>query len=284
MIRMLALLFAVVLVAPALADQEKIPNYKSARDTHFYKKLYKHGGRTLYCNERFTTKSGLNVEHVYPASWMKDTADCSGRSRQQCRDESPRFNRMEADLHNLYPALAGINGDRSNYDFAIIGADVNEPDYGACDFEIDAAERLAEPRPAARGEIARAMFYMHKEYGLPLSPSQFELLRGWHEADEVSAEEVRRNNEIFDIQETRNLYIDHPDQVSELAAAMFGSASGDDSWEECRIKGNISRSGKIYHLPGMSHYSRTKIDEGKGEKWFCSEAEAQAAGWRKSSQ
>ncbi len=33
MIRMLALLFAVALVAPALADQEKIPNYKSAIGT-----------------------------------------------------------------------------------------------------------------------------------------------------------------------------------------------------------------------------------------------------------
>ena len=28
---------------------------------------------------------------------------------------SERFNRMEADLHNLFPSLAEINGDRSNY-------------------------------------------------------------------------------------------------------------------------------------------------------------------------
>jgi endonuclease YncB( thermonuclease family) len=51
----------------------------------------------------------------------------------------------------------------------------------------------------------------------------------------------------------------------------------------CRIKGNIGRGGThIYHMPGGTYYSRTRINEGKGERWFCSENEARAAGWRKS--
>ena len=49
---------------------------------------------------------------------------------------------------------------------------------------------------------------------------------------------------------------------------------------ECRIKGNISRSGRIYHVPGSTYYSRTKISPGRGERWFCSVREARAAGWR----
>lgn len=49
---------------------------------------------------------------------------------------------------------------------------------------------------------------------------------------------------------------------------------------ECRIKGNIGGSGKIYHLPGTAAYAKTRIDESKGERWFCSEDEARAAGWR----
>ena len=50
----------------------------------------------------------------------------------------------------------------------------------------------------------------------------------------------------------------------------------------CRIKGNISRSGeRIYHVPGAQHYERTRISTAKGERWFCSQREARAAGWRK---
>lgn len=48
----------------------------------------------------------------------------------------------------------------------------------------------------------------------------------------------------------------------------------------CLIKGNISDNGHIYHVPGSPSYSSTKIDESKGERWFCSEEEARAAGWR----
>lgn len=49
----------------------------------------------------------------------------------------------------------------------------------------------------------------------------------------------------------------------------------------CAIKGNISANGKIFHVPGGAAYDRTQIDPSNGERWFCSEAEAQAAGWRK---
>jgi endonuclease YncB( thermonuclease family) len=46
----------------------------------------------------------------------------------------------------------------------------------------------------------------------------------------------------------------------------------------CRIKGNHSRRGEwIYHLPGMPYYEQTRA-----EAMFCSEAEARAAGYRRS--
>ena len=49
---------------------------------------------------------------------------------------------------------------------------------------------------------------------------------------------------------------------------------------KCLIKGNISSSGKIYHTPSSPWYERTKINTAKGERWFCTEAEAVEAGWR----
>jgi endonuclease YncB( thermonuclease family) len=49
----------------------------------------------------------------------------------------------------------------------------------------------------------------------------------------------------------------------------------------CSIKGNINSKGdRIYHVPGSRSYGATKINESKGERWFCSEAEARDAGWR----
>ncbi|MBX6323347.1 MAG: thermonuclease family protein [Rhodospirillaceae bacterium] len=50
----------------------------------------------------------------------------------------------------------------------------------------------------------------------------------------------------------------------------------------CPIKGDIGRGGEhIYHVPGQRDYDRARIDESRGERWFCTEAEARAAGWRK---
>ncbi|MCP5179864.1 MAG: thermonuclease family protein [Pseudomonadales bacterium] len=58
-----------------------------------------------------------------------------------------------------------------------------------------------------------------------------------------------------------------------------GSMRGD---VHCDIKGNINAEGRrLYHLPGMRYYERTRIDEARGERWFCSEAAATAAGWVK---
>ncbi|MBO1021638.1 thermonuclease family protein [Methylobacterium sp. SD274] len=49
----------------------------------------------------------------------------------------------------------------------------------------------------------------------------------------------------------------------------------------CAIKGNISRKGeKVFHVPGSRDYDRTRISEKDGERMFCSEDEAKAAGWR----
>lgn len=45
----------------------------------------------------------------------------------------------------------------------------------------------------------------------------------------------------------------------------------------CVIKGNVGRNGKIYHMPGQKYYNKTNP-----EAIFCSEAEAQSAGFRRS--
>ena len=51
----------------------------------------------------------------------------------------------------------------------------------------------------------------------------------------------------------------------------------------CNIKGNISieTGNKVYHVPGAEDYDSTVIDSTHGERWFCTESEAIANGWRK---
>ena len=51
--------------------------------------------------------------------------------------------------------------------------------------------------------------------------------------------------------------------------------------DNCNIKGNINSKGdRIYHAPGSRSYGATRINESSGERWFCTEGDAIAAGWR----
>jgi endonuclease YncB( thermonuclease family) len=48
----------------------------------------------------------------------------------------------------------------------------------------------------------------------------------------------------------------------------------------CAIKGNVTSHGRIYHMPWSPWYAQIKMDPEKGKRWFCSEGDAVAAGWR----
>jgi endonuclease YncB( thermonuclease family) len=63
-------------------------------------------------------------------------------------------------------------------------------------------------------------------------------------------------------------------EAARHAAGPVGPAGG------CRIKGNVNdRGARTYHRPGQRHYDATRISR-PGEAWFCTEAEARAAGFR----
>lgn len=69
-------------------------------------------------------------------------------------------------------------------------------------------------------------------------------------------------------------------EPTSAASATTSSATAATGPNGCDIKGNVSANGRIYHVPGSRDYARTSIDESRGERWFCTVAEAQAAGWR----
>jgi hypothetical protein len=70
-----------------------------------------------------------------------------------------------------------------------------------------------------------------------------------------------------------------PAEVRREARASVGAQQPPNS--ACAVKGNISSRGqRVYHLPGSRAYPDVRINTGAGERWFCSEGQATAAGWR----
>lgn len=67
----------------------------------------------------------------------------------------------------------------------------------------------------------------------------------------------------------------------QAGALAVGQTGGQTVRRDCAIKGNISASGHIYHVTGGISYGATRIDAARGERWFCTAREAEAAGWRK---
>ncbi len=71
---------------------------------------------------------------------------------------------MEADLHNLVPAVGEINGVRSDYRFFPSGEHSNM--YGQCDFKVDFNLRKADPAQTVKGEIPLIYLY----YSFQMTP------------------------------------------------------------------------------------------------------------------
>ena len=112
---------------------------------------------------------------------------------------------MEADLHNLVPAVGELNGDRSNRSFSMVSGEPRA--YGKCDFEIDFDTDKVEPMPSVRGNISRTYFYFEKQYGLRISKKQRRLFNVWDREDPVDDWERTRNFMIKNIQGNGNPFI-----------------------------------------------------------------------------
>jgi hypothetical protein len=62
--------------------------------------------------------------------------------------------------------------------------------------------------------------------------------------------------------------------------AQAWTAHAEEAPNGCAIKGNVTANGYIYHMPWSPWYNRVRINGHAGKRWFCTEADAMAAGWR----
>lgn len=203
------------------------------------KKLYVKAGHftTFYCgssfDENFTldhSTSGFHFrknetradrvewEHIVPAEafgqsfaeWRDGHPDCVDskgepyKGRKCAGKASEQFKLMEADMYNLVPAIGEVNGDRSNYSYAMLQGEQRE--YGSCNMEIE--DQKAEPPDDKFGDIARTYMYMESAYhrGV-IAGKNVKLFEAWNRMDPVDKWECERARLIEKIQGNRNMIV-----------------------------------------------------------------------------
>ncbi|MGJ7550334.1 endonuclease [Pseudomonas alloputida] len=227
-------------------------------------------------------------EHIVPAWTFGHQRQCwQNGGREQCVDSDPTFRAMEADLFNLYPSVGEVNGDRSNFNYGMVSGVA--PQYGQCTTKIDFQQKTAEPRDEVKGLVARTTFYMFDRYKLSMSRQQQQVLIAWDKQHPVTAWEKQRDQRIAAIMGHNNPFVTGERKwalgytpqgavmvpttaVKEAAKPTLASTAASGA-----VVGN--RNSHVYHLasgcPGYSQVSQ------KNQVAFGSEAEAQAAGYRK---
>lgn len=195
------------------------------------------------------TEGVYNREHSWPKDFFEASA-ASGycQSRPEITGNSNFYDyRAFTDLHHLIPARKSINQQRGTCAFGIVatsdthfprlsGAKFGSPDttnmpgYTWSAIPGCSANKVLEPPPEVKGDIARNYFYMAIRYYTEdgcwnsnyqmdkanLRPWLEAVLRNWHAADPVSQAERLRNDWIHRIQGNRNPFVDHPEWVSQI--------------------------------------------------------------------
>lgn len=157
-----------------------------------------------------TPGAGMNIEHSFPKSWW------GGAQNQAYKD-----------LYNLMPCESKINTAKSNYPMGVVVDD----DKGNGCTKVGRGKdgkMYWEPSDEWKGDFARGYMYMATTYqnlnwkgdvdsqilekgDYPtLKKWAYELYIKWAKQDPVNALEVKRNNDVHNIQGNRNPYVDFP--------------------------------------------------------------------------
>lgn len=164
--------------------------------------------RCVYTNEWYSCSPGgipdwnsINTEHTWPQS-MGAEGDA------------------KSDLHHLFPTNSQANSVRGNYPFGeVVNASWQEG--GSKKGSNSGGATVFEPRDDHKGDTARAIFYFALRYNNPNnflnSANQQMVLRDWYYEDPVSEYEIHRNDEIVDIQNKPNPFIEYPMLLDRIA-------------------------------------------------------------------
>lgn len=153
-------------------------------------------------------KGKISWEHVVPVSWYGKQRPCWKKNRGQgareaCRKQDPDFRRMEADLHNLVPAVREINMRRKHYAYGELPADT----CMGCNFAVNDYLEIVEPRNEVKGMAARITLYMVQKYEISIKGGQKQILMQWNKRFPPTQWEKHWQEKVSVIQGDQNPYI-----------------------------------------------------------------------------
>jgi len=200
----------------------------------------------------------FNREHSWPKSWFNESMP------------------MNTDLFHIYATDGYVNGMRSNHPYGEVESTTWTSQNGSQRGNMNSYNHngtVFEPIDEYKGDFARTYFYMSTRYytedsgwddndmvnGSNLKDWAVAMLMDWHLQDSVSQKEIDRNNAVYDIQENRNPFIDHPEWVG----CVWGECdSGTENLPPIANAGpdQIVAENQLATLDGSESYDEENID------------------------
>lgn len=163
----------------------------------------------------------IEWEHLIPAEnfgrqfacWREGNEQCvkkngkTYKGRKCCEKVNQKYRVMQADMHNLFPAVGELNGDRKNFRFDFELATGGQ--YGECKFDVLFKQKRARVKEDIRGIIARDYLYFNKQYGMKLSKQELNKYQSWNKLYPPNEWEIERNKRIAKKQGNLNSFISH---------------------------------------------------------------------------
>jgi deoxyribonuclease I len=172
---------------------------------------------TTYCqititNKDLSTSSPLSPLQI-PDSQVVNTEHSWPQSKF-----NPSFpeSLQKGDLHILFPELSGINSLRKNHPYGIVASGAISHCPGAALGKSATGRTVFEPHDHVKGDVARALFYFSVRYKHPIDREQEDTLRQWHVQDPIDGDEETHNDQVFELQNNRNPFIDNPAWVEQI--------------------------------------------------------------------
>ena len=185
-----------------------------------------------------------NVLTVYSRRSMSKSATDNGTNgdywnREHTFPNSKITGKAESDNHIIYASEKKVNGTRSSLKMGVVDSGTTVVDNNGNNTTCKKTSTLFDPHNVARGIVARTTMYGAAMYGL--SPTDnFEsvatMLR-WHLEYQPTANDIRRNNTVYNNQHNRNPFVDHP----EYACRIWGSTNS-TTQSICSSVGSVSIS------------------------------------------